>query len=966
MTSHLTRILMTGVCAFAVIACSPSANGPTSSGTTESALAPISVPAGFSLVERHTGEGEEVTIPYEKYVLDNGLTVILHQDKSDPLVHVDMTYHVGSGREEIGRSGFAHFFEHMMFQGSINVADEQHFAIVTESGGTLNGTTNSDRTNYFQTVPKNQLARMLWLEADRMGYFLDAVTQAKFENQRDTVKNERGQRVDNQPYGRTFEAMGEALFPEGHPYSWSTIGYLEDLDRATLDDLKTFFLRWYGPNNATLTIGGDLDRVEALEMVKTYFGPIPRGQEVGEPERVPYGVSEDRYVTEEDNVPLARIDIAWPTVEARHPDEAPLDVLMSILTEGKTSILYDTMEKPGRATTVAGFHFCRELACQFQIVSLPNPAKGTTLADLEADIRAGLAAFETRGVKDDDLERVKNGVISDLIYGLESVTGKVVQLAANETYHDNPNLIGADIERYSAVNKDDVMRVYNEYIKDKPAVILSTVPTGAPEQAAKAATWSMPARTIPEIVPATEVDWTAPEDDFDRSVVPAAGDPVSITPPDVFETTLDNGIPVLVAQNTEVPTTTLQIVLDTGQKDEPLEKSGLAVNTAQYLNDTRTANSTAEDLSNRLAKLGSTVSFSAGNDTTSIYVKTLTANLDETMDIVREKLFEPSFNDDDFNRLKDQTIEGLKQAYKRPGPVANVVFDRLLYGSDDPTAYFGSGTLQSVEAMTLADLEAHYERVFSPKIARVVAVSDLSEAAIVDALASIEAWDGPDVETKPYQQAQAIDAGQVYYVHKDGAAQSEIRIGYPAMPYDATGDYYRASLMNFPLGANFNSRINQMLRETKGYTYGARGSFRGGTERGTYVASSAVRAETTADAVKTFFDEMVAFRDGGMTEEELTFTKNAIGLRDARSYETPRQKLGFLARMQRYDLDPSHVEEQAQILEDMTLESANAMAAELIDPDAAIVVVVGDRKYIPELQDLGYAVTEIDEDGNPV
>lgn len=243
---------------------------------TENITPKINLPAGISYVETVSAKDADVIIPYKKYKLDNGLTIVLHEDKSDPLVHVDVTYHVGSGREEIGKSGFAHFFEHMMFQGSENVADEQHFGLITEAGGTLNGTTNGDRTNYFETVPSNQLEKMLWLEADRMGYFLNAVTEEKFESQRETVKNERGQRVDNRPYGLLFERVGEAQFPEGHPYSWSTIGYLEDLDRATLDDLKKFFLRWYGPNNATLTIGGDLDEEQVLAWVKKYFGTIQR------------------------------------------------------------------------------------------------------------------------------------------------------------------------------------------------------------------------------------------------------------------------------------------------------------------------------------------------------------------------------------------------------------------------------------------------------------------------------------------------------------------------------------------------------------------------------------------------------------------------------------------------------------------------------------------------------------------
>ena len=258
----------------------------------------------MSFIEQVEAQEGKTVIPYQKYVLDNGLTLILHQDSSDPLVHVDMTYHVGSGREELGKSGFAHFFEHMMFQGSEHVADDEHFKIVTESGGTMNGTTNSDRTNYFQTVPANQLEKMLWLEADRMGFLVDAVTQEKFEIQRETVKNERGQSYDNRPYGLLSERVGQAMYPAGHPYSWQTIGYIEDLNRVNVNDLKAFFLRWYGPNNATLTIGGDVDVEKTLAMVNKYFGSIPRGPEVKMPEKPSFTINADRYISMEDNVHL--------------------------------------------------------------------------------------------------------------------------------------------------------------------------------------------------------------------------------------------------------------------------------------------------------------------------------------------------------------------------------------------------------------------------------------------------------------------------------------------------------------------------------------------------------------------------------------------------------------------------------------------------------------------------------------
>ncbi len=452
--------------------------------------APSNLPAGVNFVSAvEQDPNAEVSLPLRKFTLDNGLTVVLHEDRSDPLVHVDVTYHVGSGREEAGKSGFAHFFEHMMFQGSENVADEQHFKIVNESGGTLNGTTNTDRTNYFQTVPANQLEKVLWLEADRMGFFLDAVTQEKFEVQRATVKNERAQNVDNRPYGRLWERVGEAMYPEGHPYSWSTIGYVEDLDRVNVNDLKKFFLRWYGPNNAVLTIGGDFNEAEVLAWVQRYFGPIPRGPRVDMPVKPPVMLTETRYISMEDNVALPLLYMGFPTVHLYHPDEAPLDVLMFILGVGETSLLYKNMVKNQIAVQAQAGHGCQELSCTFTVIALPNPAAGKTLADLEQIARDSLVEFESRGVTDDDVERVKMNIVSGMIYGLESVSGKVSRLAMYETYTKNANYVSDDIARYENVTKDDVMRVYRKYILGKPSVVMSVVPPGAGSLIAKPDTW---------------------------------------------------------------------------------------------------------------------------------------------------------------------------------------------------------------------------------------------------------------------------------------------------------------------------------------------------------------------------------------------------------------------------------------------------------------------------------------------
>jgi len=308
---------------------------------------PAALPAGITLVDEFKGDDSGVAIPYAKYRLANGLSVILHEDHSDPLVHVDVTYHVGSNREEVGRSGFAHFFEHMMFQGSANVADEEHFKLVSNAGGTLNGSTNSDRTNYYETLPVNQLEVALWLEADRMGFLLDSVTQEKFEVQRETVKNERGQNYDNRPYGLVYETLGKSLYPKDHPYFWPTIGWLEDLDRADVNDLKRFFLRWYGPNNAALTIGGNIDPMATLELVNKYFGPIPAGPEVENLPKQPAVLDADRYVTLEDNIHLPAIAISIPTVYGRHDDEAALDTAAKIMARVRLRYSTNDWYKPG-------------------------------------------------------------------------------------------------------------------------------------------------------------------------------------------------------------------------------------------------------------------------------------------------------------------------------------------------------------------------------------------------------------------------------------------------------------------------------------------------------------------------------------------------------------------------------------------------------------------------------------------
>ncbi len=907
-----------------------------------------------------------VSIPYEKYKLENGLTVILHEDHSDPLVHVDVTYHVGSAREEVGKSGFAHFFEHMMFQGSKHVADEQHFKVITESGGNLNGTTNTDRTNYFETVPANQLEKVLWLESDRMGYLLEAVDQTKFENQRETVKNERAQRVDNQPYGLRFELNGEALYPEGHPYSWMTIGYVEDLDRVNVNDLKAFFKRWYGPNNAVLTIGGDINVAKTKAWVEKYFGEIPAGPEVEEPKPQPAMLEETRYITLEDKVHLPLLQITFPTVYGRHEDEAPLDVLADILGGGKTSLFYKNLVKEGMAVQAVVSHPCRELACEFQLLALANPAKITSLSTLENVLNETLKEFETRGVTPDDLARTKGQIEARTVFGLQSVSGKVSALAANETFYQTPDLIAEDIERYNAVTADDVMRVYNKYIKDANSVVLSVVPKGQVQLAAAEQTFERPVRKI-EIAP-TEVNdeevFTSAPSSFDRNVMPEAGEAPVVEVPDFWEAELANGIEVLGVTSTETPTVTLTIGMDGGMLLDPEGKAGTAYLTALLMNET-TKNYSNEALASELAKLGSAIRFSTAGRYSQVYVSTLTKHLDKTLALLKEKLFNPAFNEEDFARMKERVIQGLQQQAKTPSSLARRARDLILFGEENRVSLPDEGTLETVQNIKLEDVKNFYTKYYSPEKASIVAVGNLSKQAMVHTLDFIGQWQGNAYDFADYSDFPKYDENQIFLVDSPEAVQSVVYIVDKSLPFDATGDHFKSRLMNFPLGGAFNSRINLNLREDKGFTYGANSGFVGGKTLGWFEVSTDLTAANTAEGIAEILNEINRYRTEGVTEDEIAFMRNAFTLSDALEFETPTSKARFLRQLLSYGLEKGYREEQLAIINHIDKKTMDALAKQYLNLDKMQIIVVGDKaKILPQLNALSMPIIELSVENN--
>jgi zinc protease len=921
------------------------------------------------LVEKVTRKGDEIVIPYEKYVLPNGLTLILHEDHSDPVVHFDVTYHVGSAREEIGKSGFAHFFEHMMFEGSDHVTDQQHFKIITEAGGTLNGSTNLDRTNYYETVPSNQLEKMLWLEADRMGFLLDAVTQKKFEIQRATVKNERGQNYDNRPYGLVREYVSKNLYPYGHPYSWLTIGYIEELNKVGVNDLKNFFLRWYNPNNATLTIAGDITPKQVIPWVEKYFGPIPRGP-VAQKMHLPAPVlTADRYVSYTDNyAQLPLLSITYPGVEEYHKDAAALDVLSAVIGLGNNSILYQNLVKSRKAVQASMSSNNTELAGDISIRVIPFP--GQTLADMYKTVQQSLKDFEARGVSDEDLKRIKGSTESQYINALSSVSGKASALAQAQTMTGNPNQIQNELKEIEAVSKDDVMRVYNQYVKDKYAVILSVLPKGKEDL-----------RLAPDNYTIDQSGYKAPDygyanlkykkavDNFDRSKIPPAGPAVVVKVPTFWSAKTPNGISMIGTNNNEIPTVSLQLSIKGGgllMAKDP-SKAGLPSITASMLGD-ETQKYTAEAYSAEMQKLGGSIFAEANDYNMSFNVSALKKNLAPTMALLQERLMHPKFTQEALDRIKKQTIQGLKNAKTQPAFVAGRVYEKLLLGSKNISTYAVSGTPETVANITLADVQAFYDNNFSPSATSVVVVGDITEAEAKASLAFLNNWKAKPVEFNAPAPGVSFAKTKLYFVDIPKAAQSEIRIGYQTgLKFDATGEYYRTLIMNYALGSGFNSRVNLNLREAKGWTYGARTSFLGNQYDGDFEASAGVKAGATDSSVVEFVKEIKNYQQGGITPVELTFTKASISQSDARKYETNSQKAAFLSRIQEYKLKPTFADEQNKILQGITKPELDALAAKYLDINKMIILVVGDKeRVLPALQKLGYDIVELNTDGEPV
>ncbi|MBN1819180.1 MAG: insulinase family protein, partial [Prolixibacteraceae bacterium] len=872
-----------------------------------------------------------LSIDYDLYQLDNGLNVVLHQDKSDPIVAVAIQYHVGSNREVPGRTGFAHLFEHMMFQQSENVAQDQFFKQIQGAGGTLNGGTSNDGTVYYEVVPKNALEMVLWLESDRMGYLTNTVTKSAFANQQNVVQNEKRQSNDNRPYGHNSWVIAKNLYPEGYPYNWTVIGEMEDLFNATVEDVIEFHDKYYVPNNSTLVIAGDFETEDVKSLVEKYFGEIPGGEKIVDMDPIPVTLNETKKLYHEDNFARTpQLTMVWPVPEEYSKDAYALDFLGQVLSSGKKTPFYKVIVKDKKlAPRVSVRNRALELSGMFTVSVGANA--GTSLADVENAVFEAFKLFEEEGITEKDLEKYKAGIETQFYNGISSVLNKSFQLASYNEYAGSPGFIQHDIANIQAVTIDDIMRVYNKYIKDMPYVATSFVPKG---QVNLIAENSVKANVVEEnITDATEVDQSAIVDEeeikktetaFDRTVQPPVGPDPEITLPQVWTGEASNGMKIWGIEQDEVPLVQYSIIMDGGHILESADKAGTASFLASMLTE-GTANKTPEELEEAIDMLGANISVRSGSENMFVMVNCLTRNFENTLALVKEILLEPRWDEEQFGLIKARMINSIKRSEADPGSLASNTFNELVFGKDCILALPQQGTVESVESITMQDLKEFYSKSFSPSVARMHVVGKINKDRVMTALTDLSAsWSPFDVEMPEIAVPEAPENSKIYFVDVPGAKQSVINIGCYSLP-ESDDDFYPATVMNYKLGGSFNGIVNMILREEKGFTYGARTGFSGGKNYGTFSASSSVRSGATQESVQIFKDEMEKYLQG-IDDEGLQFTKDALIKSNARAFETIGALHSMLTNISAYGLPFDYVKKEEAFVKGLTPEQHKELA----------------------------------------
>ena len=899
-----------------------------------------------------------ISVPFEKYTLANGLTVILHEDKSDPIAAVAIVFHVGSSREVLGKTGFAHLFEHMMFQKSENVGEDQLFKLIQGAGGELNGGTWQDGTMYYEVIPKNALEMALWLESDRMGYLENTVTLSAFANQQNVVQNEKRQSVDNAPYGFNNYLILKNLYPEGHPYSWSVIGEMDDLQNATVEDVKAFHKKFYSPNNATLVVAGDINKDEVKVLIEKYFGEIPKGETIEKRDPMPATLEKTIELYHEDNFAKApRLTLVFPTVEQYIKEAYALNYLGDLLSNGKKTPLYKILVKDKKMTSsVSARNRSQELAGSFEITVTANP--GVNLTDVKKAIFEAFDMFEKEGFTEDDLIRIKTRNETNFYNSFSSILSKAFTLGEYQVFKEDPKYYSTDFAMAQAVTSEDVTNAYQKFIKDKNYISTSFVPKGEVNLIAEN---SVNAGIVEEdVTNAAEVKDAATAEEpviktptkFDRSVQPPVGPDPVVTIPAVWTGSLSNGMKLYGIKQSELPLVQYSIVISGGHLLDAIDKGGVASLTASLMNE-GTKNKTPEELEDAIKLLGANINFYGGNENITIRVSTLARNFEKTIGLVEEMLFEPRWDEEQFNLAKIRIVNNLKRNKANPSYLASTTLNKLVFGENNILAIETVGTEESVSSITIDDLKDFYNKNFSPSLAQFIVAGDIDKQRVEAALAGINTkWQAKEVALPEIKIPEPPAKSQIFFVDVPGAKQSVIYIGCPSIPR-TNPDYYPAYVTNYKLGGSFNGIFNLILREEKGFTYGARSYFSGAKNYGTFTASSMVRTNSTLESVNIFKNEMEKYRES-VPQEYIDFTKSALLKSNARNFETLGSLLNMLNTISAYNLPVDYIKQEEVFVKGLTVEKQLELAKKYIDPSRMYYVVAGDAAtQLKELEKVG-------------
>jgi zinc protease len=898
-------------------------------------------------------------INYEKYTLPNGLQVILHTDHSDPIISYAIMYHVGSSREVPGKTGFAHLFEHLLFGGSENVPSGTFDKIIEGVGGSNNGFTTRDITTYYEMFPKNALEKVLWLESDRMGFFINSITQHTLAVQQNVVSNEKRQGEDNSPYGFTDYVIDKNLYPASHPYNWEVIGEMADLKNATLDDVKAYYAHFYGPNNATLVLAGDFNSDSVKVMLNKYFGEIKSHGEVEKrTAQIPVLDKTVKLYHEDNFANVPEINLVWPAAQSYQKDAYALDFLAKILADGKKAPLYKVLVKEKQLTSkTSASNNSGELAGEFTITVRAN--EGKSLKEIEAAVNEAFTRFETEGITEKDIERVKASSEKSFYEGITSVFGKSIQLAFYNTFLNDPGYIEKDIENIKAVTLSDVKMAYEKYIKNKPHVVTSFVPKGKTDMIAEN---SVSAGVKEEnIKEASQVQIAGSADEkfvktpstFDRTVEPPAAKAPEVNVPQIWNATLANGIKVYGIQNKELPLVELSLVIEGGVLQDKTDLPGVAGMVASVLPQ-GTKNLTPEELEEQTELLGSNINVYAGREEMTISASALSRNFDKTTALMKEILLEPRWDTAEFKMAQTRTKNSIIQAEAQPRSIASLLFNKLLFGTNHIFGYNSRGTKESIVKITMDDLKNYYSNNFSPNITTIQVAGNVSKEQVLAALKPFETeWKSKEVTINSYPTPPNPEKSQIFFVDVPGSRQSVIYTGYLALSRNDP-DYVKADFVNYRIGGAFTSILNQILREEKGYTYGANSYFQEMKMKAPFIAATSVRSDATFESVKIIRDEMEKYRNG-INEKDLQFIKDCMILSNALRFETNGSLVGMLSTISKYGLPEDYIKEEENVIKNMTIKEHKAITDKYIVPDKMYYVIVGDAAtQLKPLEKIGF------------